>query len=536
MGRKLLFITTDQMRYDALGCNGGRIARTPTLDALAADGLNYRRAHNQNVVCMPARATMLTGQYVRTHGVFMNGVALPVDAPSVAAELHAAGYHTALFGKAHFEPHIDFQRQFYENTMANDGEFGPHRGFEHLELATHSPTILHYGAWMREHHPADIGGFYPNLTRELRVNNAGGGDTGAIQVHPNPVARERYHTDWVADRTLGWLASRPPGEPWFCWMSFPDPHHPWDPPASEAGRVRWRELDVPAGYPGSAAAAGEILSSRPHHWLDYFAGQRVSNMEAPPRFTPAALTTDQLREIDALIHVENELIDEACGRVLERVTERGWAADTDVIFTSDHGEEFMEHGKLLHSFTLYDEVLRVPLVLRGPGIPAGLEVDEQVGLLDLTASLLTWSGADASRLAGTPLTPLLLAEGRSRPVLSVRDDKYLAYRTPERKLIVSYIPYADPAVSWFPHLSLIAMSRIALAGEHRNKIGWFHLDEDPGEQHDRLPSGARDARRLYSELRELVARHPTPAVSPGLPEPGFSDDIERTLRALGYVD
>jgi arylsulfatase A-like enzyme len=67
MGRKILFVTTDQQRYDALGCNGGRIARTRVVDCLAATGLNYRRAHNQNVVCMPARSTMLTGQYVRTH-------------------------------------------------------------------------------------------------------------------------------------------------------------------------------------------------------------------------------------------------------------------------------------------------------------------------------------------------------------------------------------------------------------------------------------------------------------------------------------
>ena len=84
MGRKILFITTDQMRYDALGCNGGQVARTPCIDRLAAEGINYRRAHNQSVVCMPARATIVTGQHVATHGVWMNGVALPEDTPTVA--------------------------------------------------------------------------------------------------------------------------------------------------------------------------------------------------------------------------------------------------------------------------------------------------------------------------------------------------------------------------------------------------------------------------------------------------------------------
>src|SRR4029453_1757458 len=79
MGRKILFITTDQQRYDALGCNGGEIARTPVVDALAASGIRFERAYNQNTVCMPARSTMLTGQYVRTHGVIANGVPLPED-------------------------------------------------------------------------------------------------------------------------------------------------------------------------------------------------------------------------------------------------------------------------------------------------------------------------------------------------------------------------------------------------------------------------------------------------------------------------
>ena len=119
MGRNILFITTDQQRYDALGCNGGVVARTPTIDGLAARGIVYDRAHPQNVVCMPSRSTMLTGQHVRTHGVWMNGVPLPADAPSVASVLHEAGYRTALFGKAHFEPFLDPTLQFSENRMAS---------------------------------------------------------------------------------------------------------------------------------------------------------------------------------------------------------------------------------------------------------------------------------------------------------------------------------------------------------------------------------------------------------------------------------
>ena len=148
MGRKILFITTDQQRYDTLGCNGGTLSRTPVIDALASDGIRYERAVPQSVVCMPSRSTMLTGQHPSTHGVWMNGVPLPVDAPSVAAELQRSGYRTALVGKAHFEPFMDAFGRFTENMLARSGEetkqnpwadgtVGPHRGFEHLEFATH---------------------------------------------------------------------------------------------------------------------------------------------------------------------------------------------------------------------------------------------------------------------------------------------------------------------------------------------------------------------------------------------------------------
>ena len=162
MGRKILFITTDQQRYDALGCNGGMIARTPTIDALSKNGITFDRAHPQNVVCMPSRSTMLTGQHVATHGVWMNGVPLPEDAPSIAADLRATGYATALIGKAHFEPLLDPFLRFTENRMGahrstNENPNDPHRGFDHMELATHGAAgALHYSQWIRDNHPEAV--------------------------------------------------------------------------------------------------------------------------------------------------------------------------------------------------------------------------------------------------------------------------------------------------------------------------------------------------------------------------------------------
>ena len=287
MGRKILFITTDQQRFDALGCNGGLIARTPNIDALAATGINYNRAHPQNVVCMPSRSTMITGQHVATHGVWMNGVPLPNDAPSVATTLHDAGYKTALIGKAHFEPFLDPFLRFVENQLANTGahsliEDGHlHRGFDHMESASHGGMgSFHYAQWLMKNHPEAVPMYYRVLDMSLQVSAEGGGDTGAPQAHINNIPREWYHTDWVADRAIAWLDSLDADADWFCWVSFPDPHHPWDPPASETHRVNWRDIDLPAGYPQNRAQREAILDNKPAQWRKWYDGEFVSNYEA----------------------------------------------------------------------------------------------------------------------------------------------------------------------------------------------------------------------------------------------------------------
>jgi arylsulfatase A-like enzyme len=131
--RNILFITVDQQRWDALGCNGGLVARTPNTDALARGGLRYVRPHVQNVVCMPSRATMFTGQHPRTHGVVANGIALPESAPNVARVLRReAGYRTALIGKAHFDPHLDPLLRFRESALAAEGSHGPFHDIDHV--------------------------------------------------------------------------------------------------------------------------------------------------------------------------------------------------------------------------------------------------------------------------------------------------------------------------------------------------------------------------------------------------------------------
>lgn len=400
MGRKILFVTTDQQRYDTLGCNGGTLARTPVIDGLAAEGYRYDRAAPQSVVCMPSRSTMLTGQHPSTHGVWMNGVPLPISAPSVAEVLHESGYRTALFGKAHFEPYLDPFMRFTENSLASTGTKPPggtHRGFEHLEFATHNPAgQLHYSRWLQTEHPEAVGMFYAVLDRDLQVNAAGGGDSGAPQVNVNPIPREWYHTDWVADRAIDWLDSLSADDDWFCWISFPDPHHPWEPPASEVGRIDWRDVPLPAGYPETPAERESILDAKPRHWRLWYDGTLVSNYEAPARWVPATMTADQVREVNALNAVECELIDEAVGRVLAHLERRGWGDDVDVVFTTDHGELQGDFGLLFKGPYHVDALMRLPLIWR-PAL--GTEatpavVTRPVGLVDLAPTFCAIAGVD----------------------------------------------------------------------------------------------------------------------------------------------
>ena len=328
MGRKILFITTDQQRYDTLGVNGGElrerrcwidlrarafatndVSRRGRLHALArvdADGavpLDARRVDERRRTC--DRRTLCRGDVCTT-----------------------SGYATALIGKAHFEPFMDPFGRFAENSLASlgiptieqpwfDGRRGVHRGFDYLEFATHGVMgPLHYAKWMRTQHPEALAGFYPVVDGDLNVNAAGGGDTGAVQVKLNDVPREWYHTEWVADRTIEWLSAQSDDADWFCWMSFPDPHHPWDPPASERHRVNWRDVALPANYPETPTLRESLLDQKARHWRAWYDGRVVSNYEAPAKWVPATMTADQVREVNALNAIEVELIDEAIGRVL----------------------------------------------------------------------------------------------------------------------------------------------------------------------------------------------------------------------------
>ena len=255
-----------------------------------------------------------------------------------------------------------------------------------------------------------------------------GGDTGAPETSINEIPRDWYHTDWVADRTIAYLDSLPSDADWFVWMSFPDPHHPWDPPASERSRVDWRDLDLPPGHPGSPEKIVEVLAGKPAHWLACYEGTWVNREGGPGSYRPKMLTDDNIREINAMTHIENELIDEACGRVLARIAARGWDADTDVFFTTDHGELQGDFGFAFKGPFHTDALMRLPMVWR-PAPSAGVaaaDVSEPVGQVDLAPTFCAIAGIDAPEwMQGSPL-PSAAAGDRER-VLCEWDSQFPGY-------------------------------------------------------------------------------------------------------------
>ncbi|MBV9044437.1 MAG: sulfatase-like hydrolase/transferase, partial [Alphaproteobacteria bacterium] len=188
--------------------------------------------------------------------------------------------------------------------------------------------------------------------------------------------------------------------------SFPDPHHPWDPPASENHRVNWRDLPLPDGHPGSPEEIRKVLARKPAHWLAYYDGSFVNAEGGPQNFRPQQLSADNIREINAKVHVMNEMIDDAVGRVMAKIKAKGWDDDTDVIFTTDHGEMQGDFGLMYKGPFHVDALMRLPFIWR-PAPNARVTpatVAQPVEQVDIAATMCAIAGVpQASWMQGKPL-------------------------------------------------------------------------------------------------------------------------------------
>jgi arylsulfatase A-like enzyme len=394
----ILLITSDQQHYGTLGTANDKI-KTPALDRLCEAGTRFDRAYCPNPTCTPTRASIITGMYPSQHGAWSLGTKLYEDVPTVGEALGKAGYFTALVGKAHFQPlksrpgmesiecqpvlrELDFWRGFH----------GPWYGFEHVETARmhgcESHVGQHYAIWMEEKGLANWRDFFedwpPNAekARRLRSNRRWS------------LPQEFHYTRWTAERTIAQI-ERAAAErrPFFIWSSFHDPHPPYIVPEP------WAGMYDPADMPAGAIAEGEH-EKNPIHFrktqerdADYWHAARKG--EAIHGGHTHLHDVEELKKDIACYYGMVSFMDQQIGVLLDALGRLHLADDTLVIFTSDHGHFLGQHGLIAKAIHHYEDLLRVPLVVRYPGRVPGGEVSAAIqNLVDLAPTFLTAAGLD----------------------------------------------------------------------------------------------------------------------------------------------
>ena len=387
----ILLITSDQQHWNTLSCIGSEVS-TPNLDRLAAGGTLFKRAYCPNPTCTPTRASIITGRYPSQHGAYSLGTKLSEAEPTVGAELAAAGYRTALVGKAHFQPlhgtpehpslesypllqDLDLWRRFH----------GPFYGFEHVELARNHTDEAHvgqhYAIWMEEQGLANWRDFFrpptgtnPNQKRTWEIP-------------------ERYHYGtWIAERSCALLERyAKQGAPFFLWSSFFDPHPKYLVPRP------WDHMYDPDAVTVPSVVPGEHEHNPPH-----FRMTQTPN----PDFSSWAVSGKGLHGFSSHLHDRYELaqdiacyygmislMDKQIGAILDTLEHLGLARDTLVVFTSDHGHFFGHHGLTAKGAFHYEDLIRVPLIVSQPGrVPSGMVSDSLQSLVDFAPSFLSAAG------------------------------------------------------------------------------------------------------------------------------------------------
>ncbi len=458
----ILILYTDQQRHDALGANGNADIKTPNLDGLAAAGVNFDHCFVQNPVCMPSRASFMSGCYPSQLGITHMGVPLPEDIVTLPHLLKPYGYHSANIGKLHFLPH------------ANRDHRVPHPayGFDHLEISDEPGTYEDaYRAWVRSTAPGQLDrlsfGLPPGTDVWQRTMGIDDGvphpQSGPRRDYraaiPFPAGDEVTHTAFVAERTISFL--RRQGGPFLCIAGFFSPHAPW------------------------------IV---PQRWLDCYERGPLALPKFPAEIeakrAAAGFDDEQLRTARHGYYAMVSEVDWHVGRILQALEDSGQADNTIVLFTSDHGEWLGEHLRWGKGWPGADAVSRVPLLVRWPAgnLATGHRVSEIVEAVDVLPALLEAAGIQVPpHVQGSSLLPLLQGapvDSSATAVMEANGWKTL------RSAGFRYLLHAD------------------------GRESLWDLEQDPREYHDvagddRYQDALADHRRLLLQ-RLLTMERPLP--------------------------
>ena len=395
-----LLISADQQRGDCLGVEGRKI-KTPHLDELSRDGTRFTSAITPCVVCQPARSSILTGQLPRTHGVHDNGIDLDpaIGEQGFAGALASAGYDTAYFGKAHFSTYHTFEATgtpecLKSSAAYGDDWFGPYMGFNHAEmmLVGHNwfpPEKPPHGQAYERFFHADGRG-----DEKIKLYWENAGETkDAAQTWHSKLPLAWHNSPWTADRAIDWL-KEDHEEPFCAWVSFPDPHHPFDCPEPWSHLHKPEDVDLPKHrertFEGRPWWHEQVLTAEPTGSKEG-AEIRKGYSRIPEQ------TDEQLREIIANTYGQIALIGHQVGRLMNTLRETGLDENTIVIYFADHGDWLGDHGLILKGPMHYEGLLRVPMIVRGPGLPAGKVCNEPVSTLDLAPTMFDYAAVEPLR-------------------------------------------------------------------------------------------------------------------------------------------
>jgi len=402
----LLFITTDQQRHDTLPCYGLDFIQTPNLDRLATEGLVFDNAIVPAPICVACRAALLTGQYPSTIGTGSGANAH--NLPVWSARLGTHGRKSAAIGKMHFNP-FDHSGGFTERIIAEDKR--------HMYLPDDHVAFLRENGYERLH-PTEKPRYYENI---------------GASVTPRP---KQFHIDaFVGDQAADWLEKNST-EPFAAWVSFPGPHDPYDPPEDMAEMYYDAPIPDPIRPP-----TPEELAKRPKQQGQGF-DRRNSAMY---RYNLNDATPEHHRLWRAHYYANISLIDEGVGKMIAALESTNALDDTLIVFTSDHGDALGDHGLCLKSF-FYDCMVHVPLLMRGPGVPAGQRHTSFVSLIDLVPLFYRTCEIDVpNTVAGKDLSPILadptatyrdhvVSEMGGRAMVQTHDWKYAHYGNGDAEL------------------------------------------------------------------------------------------------------
>ncbi len=363
MPQNILFIMTDQQRFDSLSCYGCTAIETPNLDHLASQGALFTQCYVNNPICTPSRASIFTGKPLPGHGVYRLHDDLPADERPFPSRLQELGYRTALFGKLHLSSRILEQDHRHQ-----------HDGFEIYEESKSPylpPSKLNgYLPWLEANHPS--------VSDALRQKGR----------HLGHFPEEAHQTRWVAERTIDFLARHDRSAPFFCYASFFDPHDPYnDFPESAESLVNQAGMPAPLRGPRDWNTVPEgVRREHEHSYLGAF----------------TSYTDDDIRRMRTGYFASVAFLDREVGRILDALDELGYADDTLVIFTSDHGDMLGDHGLLAKGAFFYEPCVRVPLILRAPGsVEPGTVHEGIVQGHDIASTVLHAAGVDEAETRST---------------------------------------------------------------------------------------------------------------------------------------